>query len=679
MAERGTLTTGVGSIGSSQRRRLASLLAVAAMVLGGAVLGGWFAAVPQIPRLYTDWPAMQPLSAVVLILGGGALLLQAAHRFRLAGACIAVIALVAGSALYQYASGHYLGIDAFLCRDAVLAQVDDPYPGRMRTMNAVGLLLFCLAMALPRRRSRQYRWVARLATLGLVFPFATVCSYLLGAQGFSGLAGLVALSVPAAIGQVLLFGGILYRQRGRTWLQLLYGRTPGGRAARSLLPVILGWPLVVGVVINLSSLSIDYPHQVLALALVLVMVVLAALVLRGARRLDNEVAGRRAADAARRESEERYRTVVESANEGIVTMDRDCRIIFANPAAARIFGYSLAEMQGMELVRLMPEGARARFQAGMERYLVTGERRGTWRGVETTGLHRDGHEVPIEISYVEFRQAGQQLFTGIIHDISERKAAETKLRQVNESLEQRVRLRTAELSRVNEALMQSNQELQRFAYVASHDLQTPLRSITGFVQLLRQAYQGRLDRQADEWIGLVIDNTHRLQNLIQELLTYSRADSQAGPLEPTNLSQVFDDVVAALESEIQATGAEVFRDELPIVLGDRIQLGQVFLNLIDNAIKYRSAEPPRISVSARREHDEWLISVRDNGIGIAPKHHERIFEIFRRLHTQKAYPGLGTGLAICRRVIQRHGGRIWVESEMGKGSVFRFTLPVMAT
>ncbi len=245
----------------------------------------------------------------------------------------------------------------------------------------------------------------------------------------------------------------------------------------------------------------------------------------------------------------------------------------------------------------------------------------------------------------------------------------SQLQQLTATLEQRVQDRTA-------ALEASNIELQQFAYIASHDLQTPLRGIAGFSQFLQQEYQGRLDETADGYLVRIIEGTKRMQTLIKDLLSYSRIDSRSRPFEPTNLNEVVEDAVTILDSSIQDSGGTVTRDELPTVAADRSQLVQLLQNLIGNALKYHGDQTPRVHVSAENGGHEWTISVRDNGIGIEDKHHERIFEIFRRLHTQTEYPGTGIGLAVCRRIVQRHNGRIWVESEPGRGSTFRFTVPV---
>jgi light-regulated signal transduction histidine kinase (bacteriophytochrome) len=232
-----------------------------------------------------------------------------------------------------------------------------------------------------------------------------------------------------------------------------------------------------------------------------------------------------------------------------------------------------------------------------------------------------------------------------------------------------------DLARANEALEQSNLELQQFAYVASHDLQSPLRAVAGFAQFLQQDYQGQLDAKADERIEQIVDGCKRMQTMINDLLTYSRVESRSRPFGPTDLNDVFEDTVAILGTSIQDSGGEVMRGELPTVTGDPSQLSHLLQNLIGNGLKYQGDQPPRVHVSAENNGGEWTVAVSDNGIGINAKHHKRIFEIFCRLHTEDEYPGTGIGLAVCRRIVHRHGGRIWLESESGKGCTFYFTIP----
>lgn len=245
----------------------------------------------------------------------------------------------------------------------------------------------------------------------------------------------------------------------------------------------------------------------------------------------------------------------------------------------------------------------------------------------------------------------------------------------SQQIQRVVDMRTDELVTAKEAVEASNIELQQFAYIASHDLLAPLRAISGFAQLLQRGYRGRLDDEADDFINRIVAGARQMQTLIEDLLSYSRVEARSRPFEKIELSDVFGQVLEQLEASITDAGAEVTADELPAVAGDRSQLSQLLQNLIGNGIKYHGEQPPHVHVSAARTDDTWTISIRDNGIGIDPRHHQRIFEIFRRLHTEQAYPGTGIGLAVCRRVLQRHGGEIWVESEPGRGSTFHFTLP----
>jgi light-regulated signal transduction histidine kinase (bacteriophytochrome) len=232
-----------------------------------------------------------------------------------------------------------------------------------------------------------------------------------------------------------------------------------------------------------------------------------------------------------------------------------------------------------------------------------------------------------------------------------------------------------ELQRTTDQLERSREDLSQFAYAASHDLQEPLRAVRGFVELLQRSYQGKLDAAADEYIAFAVDGASRMQRMVDDLLSYSRVGTHGKPLEPVDCNRVVDQAVADLETAVAEHSAVVTREELPTVTADRRQLVQLFRNLVDNAIKFRSDEPPRVHISARRAEREWAFSIRDNGLGIDPKYAERVFIIFRRLHEPEKYPGTGAGLAIAKRIVQRHGGRIWVESEPEKGATFSFTMP----
>jgi light-regulated signal transduction histidine kinase (bacteriophytochrome) len=253
--------------------------------------------------------------------------------------------------------------------------------------------------------------------------------------------------------------------------------------------------------------------------------------------------------------------------------------------------------------------------------------------------------------------------------IEERLRAEEDVRRLNTELERRVQERTAELSRIND-------ELRQFAYVASHDLQEPLRTVGSYAQLLARRYRGQLGADADEFISYMVNGVSRMHTLLNDMLAFSRVtQSQHKPLQTARLEAVLATSLMNLELALKESGATVTHDPLPSVWCDETQIGQVFQNLIGNAIKYRGTEAPRIHIWTENTDQECIVSVRDNGIGIDPQYHERIFGIFKRLHGREL-PGTGMGLAICKRIVERHNGRIWVESETGKGATFRFTLPV---
>jgi light-regulated signal transduction histidine kinase (bacteriophytochrome) len=290
--------------------------------------------------------------------------------------------------------------------------------------------------------------------------------------------------------------------------------------------------------------------------------------------------------------------------------------------------------------------------------------------------HRDGSYRWILARAAAVRdEAGHpRRLVGANTDRTERKRLEESIADQARELAQR----NAQLARQSLELERSNEELERFAYAASHDLQEPLRMVTSFTGLLAKQYEGQLDEKAQQYIHFASDGAMRMKRLIQDLLDYSRAGARGAELAPIESEAALADALRSLAAAIHEAGATITHDPLPTVLATASQLGQVFQNLIGNALKFRGAATPSIHVGATRDGETWRFSVRDNGMGVEPRHAERIFIMFQRLHTRAEYPGTGIGLALCRRIIERHHGRIWVESTPGAGATFHFTLPTAA-
>lgn len=368
----------------------------------------------------------------------------------------------------------------------------------------------------------------------------------------------------------------------------------------------------------------------------------------------------------------KFRSLFEAAPDAMVMCRADGEMIMVNSATETLFERQRDQLTGRNIRDLVP-GWGYRLRPGWQEDRGLALASSTEGGVELVAFRSSGTSFPVEISFSPWYSDNGVVITSAIRDISERKKAEEQIRRLNASLEERVLARTQELVR-------SNEELQQFAYIASHDLQEPLRTVSVYAQLLAKRYQGKLEGDADQFINFIVENAERMEKLVHHLLDFSRVDARGTDFFTTvSCETALTDAIRNVNSLVEESGAAITCDHLPKVVGDPVQLTRLFQNLLVNSIKYRSEEPPRIHISAEVQGPDWLISVADNGIGIEPQYAEKIFGIFRCLQPRDKTAGSGMGLAICRKIVTRHEGEIWVESELGQGAVFYFTLPKKET
>jgi PAS domain S-box-containing protein len=380
--------------------------------------------------------------------------------------------------------------------------------------------------------------------------------------------------------------------------------------------------------------------------------------LKGFCKVTRDITEKKLTDTRLEEQRLQLETIISNAPDAIVLINSSSQILKWNPTAEKIFGWTADETVGKFLYDfIIPQRFREKHKEGMSRFLKTGGGTVVNKFIEIEAVKKNGEEINISLGVSEpVKVKDDFLFIGFLTDITERKKQEK------------------ELAKKSEELKRSNLELEQFAYVASHDLQEPLRMVTSYVQLLEHRYKDKLDKDANDFIHYAVDGTARMRNLIQSLLEYSRVNREFSGNQ-INTEKLVGGIVKGLQGIIRDTNAQIIINKLPQSYGDAVMIGQVFQNLIINALKFHSDKAPEVIISGKIISGGVQFEITDNGIGIKEDYLDKIFVLFQRLHTKDKYPGTGIGLSVCKKIIERHGGKIYASSQPGKGSTFFFTIP----
>jgi PAS domain S-box-containing protein len=677
--------------------RLAQIAAAIVIAIGGLVLCGWLFDVTFLKSVFAGLANMKPNTALGFVFAGAGCMLAALDRtdprlirWRSATAMAAVG--LGALTMFEWLTEIDLGIDRLLFRDDATV-VGTIVPGRMTPWTALNLIVFGTAILLIDVRRAARRSISQtLALLGCLPLIVSLLGYAFRIPELYGLGLNAHIAIHTSVAFLFLAVGILaarpewnadqsaLKDYGIAILAVTLAFLPRWLfwpLLGTAIPFLTNWPAIIiaawyggfraGFLATLLSaigtafflfeprysLAMANPSEQFGLGLFLLLGVGLSLMLERAKKAEYTLLVTDAETRAIRAASVYNRSLIEASLDPLVTIGYDGRITDVNTTSEMITGCNRQELIGRDFADFFVDPDKAR--AGYHEAFCAG----IIRDYALEIRHKNGHVTPVMYNASVYRDATGQVL-GVFaaaRDITERIHMEVALAKRAEALES------------------SNKELEHFAYIASHDLQEPLRMITSFAELLAKRYQGKIDEKADKFIHYIVDGAMRMHTLINDLLTFSRVATRAKPFALTSSETALAEVLANLQIAIADKGAIVTHDPLPDVIVDSTQFEQVLQNLIANALKFCDRKP-QVHLGAIRQGDEWRFSVQDNGIGIANEHMDRLFVIFQRLHSRSEYPGTGIGLAVCKKVVERHGGRIWIESVLGHGSTFYFTIPV---
>ena len=622
---------------------------------------GWILGVASLTSVNPDFTAMRVVTALCFLLSAAALACihgRSAGRWQITVSRLfaAVVSIIGILTIVCYLVELQTGHEWALVHNSFLIFLHVP-ADRMAIITAILFSLFGFVLLLLSAGSGRAADISHALLLPLtVLTYLVLVGYLFNIKVFyEWLQIAVALNTGIAFSFLCIAAFCI---RPESWLMKVFtGKEAGAIMARRLLPALLILPIVIGWV-RMEGERTGVFGSELGVALVAVTYAICFfwLVWFNARSVNRTDQSRRLAEEALRESEERFRLLFAQAAVGIKRMDPRGRMLEVNDKLCDILGYSRAELLLLSLANITHPEDLAREQAELVR-LLAGEINNY--SIEKRCLRKDGNIIWVRVtsSLPSTDDRPAEWCISIVENITTRKQAEAALQQI-----------AVELTR-------SNNDLEQFAYIASHDLQEPLRAVAGFMGILKKKYKVKLDADALDYIDQSIEGAERMQALINDLLAFSRIGTRGETFKPMSMQTAFDAAINNLQVSLEESKSIITHDSLPDIMADASQMTQLLQNLISNAIKFRGIGPPEIHIIAHRDDQHWVFGVRDNGIGIEPQYFERIFLIFQRLHTRNQYPGTGIGLALCKKIVERHAGSIWVESALDCGSTFYFTIP----
>ncbi len=640
-------------------KRFSEYLSILIAFIGVIVLIGWMFNISIFLSPGSGFSTIKSNVGLVFILVGVSLFLLQTKRVnknnhRIAQILAFFVVLIGFLTLIEYIFNINLGIDQILFKETIGA-LHTSSPNRMAFSAALTTFLAGMSiLLLDVKIHSNYRPAQILTIIGGLISLLALLGYVYGVSALYYIPQYTAIALYAALSFMLVFIAIMFERPNKGIMSLIASKSLGGVLSRRLLPLIIIVPIILGLIwkwgVTTGFYDDTFSYVLLVFSIIIFLSIILWTTAISIKKIDND---RYRVREDLRLSNLYNRSLIEASVDPLVTIDPNGKITDVNDSTEVVTGFSREDIIGTDFSDYFTDPLKA--SEGYQKVFDEG----IVRDYELEIKNKNGQITPVLYNASVYKDDFNNVI-GVFasaRDITELKESEKVLK-----------LRLDELAR-------SNKELEQFAYVSSHDLQEPLRMIASYLQLLDRKYKGKLDAKADKYINFSVDGATRMQNLIDDLLAFSRVTTQAKEFKPIDLEVIYKETLFNLELSIKENDAVVSHDHLPIVQADKTQIAQVFQNLISNAIKFRSENQPKINITAKEENNQWLFAVQDNGIGIDPKHSDRIFEIFKRLHKKRDYPGTGIGLAICKKIIERHGGRIWVESELGKGTIFYFTLP----